>query len=140
MLNFVIAGVAYGGLYVLKSYFQAKSEQGHRESNSSHFARCSDADRRKWSEYEEEEVFKMAPAYPGPSGSDRKKRACPECGTQIYRFHRVAWAPRHWESTETNRWAWHIDHKHPHSKGGCNCMFNLQPLCDRCNTAKLNRV
>lgn len=33
-----------------------------------------------------------------------------------------------------------IDHKMPTSKGGKDCLWNLQPLCRRCNSAKGNRI
>jgi hypothetical protein len=28
------------------------------------------------------------------------------------------------------------DHIYPQSKGGCNCLFNSQTMCERCNRAK----
>ena len=88
--------------------------------------------------FDEETVDAVfAKAEPAPV-SDRNKRLCPECGTQIHRNARVDRAPEHWQS-RTNPFSWHVDHIKPKSKGGTADLSNLRPLCSKCNLSKGNR-
>ena len=98
-----------------------------------HCHNCDDKNRRKFTKIEVNNVFAKAGGAPD---YDKNKRKCPKCGTQIHLNARVTLVFNKWESTDNNPFAWHIDHVLPVANNGCNCLINLQPLCDKCNRKK----
>jgi hypothetical protein len=71
----------------------------------------------------------------------RKGCICASCGSEgiilvkKQKDNNIGWSVMTKDMVEMN-----IDHIIPKSKGGCNNLYNLQPMCAPCNTSKGNKV